>query len=110
MRGGFKEQLRPVGLLRGDHGEPRVFPDGHVVMLLESEDLGVEGEGLGLVVDEDVGQCDPHVLPPFEWSSCARFWGVSPTLVSDTAVGGRSHHASRTTQLLLGGVGQDASA
>ena len=62
--GGFKEQLQAVRLLRGDHGEPRVLPYGHVVVLLESENLGLEGEGLGLVVNDDVGQCDPHASPP----------------------------------------------
>ena len=55
-------------------------------MFLESEDLGVDGEGCGLVVDDDVGQCDPHMRPSADWFSLVRSWGISPILVNDAAV------------------------
>ena len=73
MCGGLKEQLWSIRLLWGDHGEPGVVADGHVVMFLESEDLGVEREGFCLVVDDDVGQRDPHVGPAVAGSSVVRY-------------------------------------
>ena len=45
-----------VGVVGRDDREPRVVAEGDVVLLLEAEHLGVEGEGRALVVDEDAAR------------------------------------------------------
>ncbi|GGV90539.1 hypothetical protein GCM10010228_79170 [Streptomyces massasporeus] len=61
VTGGLQEQFRAAGVLGGDDGQPPVrLAQGDVVLLHETEDLRVEAEGLGLVVDEDAGEMDLH--------------------------------------------------
>ncbi len=63
---GLQEQLRTVGALGRDDGQPPVrLPHGDVVLLHESEDLGVEAQRGCLVVDEDAGQMDFHGVLSF---------------------------------------------
>ena len=69
--GGFEQELGSVRLFRRHDGQPRGTAEGDVRLLLEAEDVGVEVEGLRLVVDEDARDIDPHSNTPFSlgWAS-----------------------------------------
>jgi hypothetical protein len=56
----FENKLYAFRFFRGDDGEPFVGAGGKFVFLLEAEFLGVELEGLVLVVDEYAGEFDLH--------------------------------------------------
>ena len=57
---GSSTSSTPSGLLGRDDGQPAVLAQRDVVLLHEAEHVGVEAQGLLLVVDEDAGQVDPH--------------------------------------------------
>jgi len=56
----FENKLYAFRFVGRDHGEPLVGAGGKLVFLLEAEFLGVELEGLVLVVNEDAGEFDLH--------------------------------------------------
>lgn len=58
----FEEQFQVVGSFWRDDGEPPVVAGWHVLFDDEAQDLGVEGAGFGLVVDEYAGEFDLHWL------------------------------------------------
>lgn len=58
----LEEQFQVVGSFRGDDGEPPVVAGWHVLFDDEAQDLGVEGAGFDLVVDEYAGEFDLHWL------------------------------------------------
>ena len=60
---GSRTSLGAVRVLRGHHGDPPMLAHRNVVLLLETEDLGVEPQRLLLVVDEHAGQIDSHGDP-----------------------------------------------
>jgi hypothetical protein len=57
---GLEQELDPIGRVRRDDGQPSVFAGGHVRLLHEAEDIGVEGERLVLVIDQDARGHDFH--------------------------------------------------
>jgi hypothetical protein len=58
MAVGLEEQLGSVGRGLRHDGQPLGVADGHVLLRLEAEDVGVEAVGFVLVVDEDAGDVD----------------------------------------------------
>jgi hypothetical protein len=56
----LEHQLDAVGVLRRYDGEPAVLTHGDVGLLHEAQHVGVEAQGLLLVVDEHARQVDPH--------------------------------------------------
>ena len=62
----------PSGCCRRHDGQPRGTAERDVPLLLEPEEVGVEVEGLRLVVDEDARDIDPHSNTPFSLGSGQR--------------------------------------
>ena len=60
MAVGLEQQLDAVGCVGRDDGQPARSADGDIGLLHEAEHIGVEGERLRLVVDEDAGDVDLH--------------------------------------------------
>ena len=54
----LEQELDAVGHVGTDDGQPSELADRDVGLGLEAEDVGVERQGLGLVVDEDAGGGD----------------------------------------------------
>ena len=57
---GLEEELDAVGRLGRDDGQPAGVAGGDIGLLHEAEDIGVEGQRLGLVVDQDARGHDLH--------------------------------------------------
>ena len=76
----------PVRILRRHDGQPASVPHRDVVLLLEPEDVGVEPEGLLLVVNQHARHDDLHqgLLPSvwgqrsmISWSGdVSRWWNL----------------------------------
>ena len=64
----LEEELDAVGRIGRDDGQPSGSAGGDVGLLHEAEDIGVEGERLGLVVDQDAGDVDSHRSGSFRGS------------------------------------------
>ena len=62
---GFEQQLMTIQIVGGDDGLPTMISEWHFVLLHETEDFGVEGERLVLVVDEDAADVDSHDVRAF---------------------------------------------
>src|SRR6185295_16416903 len=52
--------LDAIGLLGGGHGEPAVRALGHIRLLLEPQDVGIEVERLFLIVHVDARHLELH--------------------------------------------------
>ncbi len=59
---GYEGKLRAVGLFGRDDHEPPMLAHGEFGLLYESENLGVEAQRRHLVVNEDAGQGNPHLV------------------------------------------------
>ncbi len=57
---GLEEELDAIGRVGRDDGQPPGVAGGDVGLLHEAKDIGVEGQCLGLVVDQDAGGHDLH--------------------------------------------------
>ena len=80
---GFEDELGAARILRGHHGDPPMLTHRNVVLLLETEDLGIEPQRLVLVVNEHAGQIDSHgrSLPPVAGAGASAATGILPGLL-----------------------------
>ena len=56
----FQGQLDAIRLVGGDDGQPSELPCGEFRLFHETEYHRVEGQGLGLIVDDDAGELNLH--------------------------------------------------
>ena len=64
VRVGFEHEFDVTGSSRGHDRQPTKLANGNVFAFPESENVCVESERLGLVVDEYAAQLDSQVILP----------------------------------------------
>jgi hypothetical protein len=60
----LEQQFRPGRIFAADKGQPAVLSHGDVGLLDEAEHIGVETQGLVLVVHQDARDHNPHLSAP----------------------------------------------